>query len=200
MRLGGSKASPCIEAPAYVLIHDAAPAFCRSRFPIDRVLDCTRPRRRCHIQLSPVNDTVKRGSNGQIVETVDRRALWRAQTPQGFNFDAILAAHRSAVGGDFPDDAAVAESAGLTIRLVEGSGEENFKVHVTAEDMEDAAARNQLSRRLVLATPAPARASTFTPSDPGTMYGSAACECRTRGRSSVIPTPMSGCMHSLTPS
>ena len=48
-----------------------------------------------------------------IRETVDRAALWRAQTPQGFHFAAILAAHRAAAGQVLTDDAAVAEAAGI---------------------------------------------------------------------------------------
>jgi 2-C-methyl-D-erythritol 4-phosphate cytidylyltransferase/2-C-methyl-D-erythritol 2,4-cyclodiphosphate synthase len=117
--------------PGYVLIHDAARPFV-DRNLIDRVLVAL-DRDDGAIPALAVSDTIKRGTNGLIAETVDRRPLWRAQTPQGFHFDAILAAHRRAIGGDLPDDAAVAEKAGLTIRLVDGS-EHNFKV-TTAEDM-----------------------------------------------------------------
>jgi 2-C-methyl-D-erythritol 4-phosphate cytidylyltransferase/2-C-methyl-D-erythritol 2,4-cyclodiphosphate synthase len=59
--------------------------------------------------------------------TVDRTALWRAQTPQGFHFAAILAAHRAVAGHDLTDDAAVAERAGMTPLVVAGS-EDNLKV------------------------------------------------------------------------
>src|SRR6185437_15662946 len=81
----------------------------------------------------PVSDTVKRGVQGIVAETLDRAALWRAQTPQGFRYDKILAAHRAASGADLPDDAAVAERAGLAVRLVAGS-EDNFKV-TTSDDL-----------------------------------------------------------------
>ncbi len=70
---------------------------------------------------------MKRGADGLIAGTVDRTNLWRAQTPQGFHYREILAAHRAPKGLDLPDDAAVAERAGLTVRLVAGS-EANFKV------------------------------------------------------------------------
>ena len=62
-----------------------------------------------------------------IVETIGRERLWRAQTPQGFHFAAILAAHRRFAGAGLTDDAAVAEQAGLTVRLVPGD-EDNIKV------------------------------------------------------------------------
>jgi 2-C-methyl-D-erythritol 4-phosphate cytidylyltransferase/2-C-methyl-D-erythritol 2,4-cyclodiphosphate synthase len=63
---------------------------------------------------------------------VDRSGLWRAQTPQGFRFVEILAAHRAASNESVTDDAAVAEHAGLTVALVDGS-EGNLKV-TTNED------------------------------------------------------------------
>jgi 2-C-methyl-D-erythritol 4-phosphate cytidylyltransferase/2-C-methyl-D-erythritol 2,4-cyclodiphosphate synthase len=80
-----------------------------------------------------IRDTVKRGQDGIIRETLDRTSLWRAQTPQGFRYDAILAAHRASAGRDLSDDAAVAEAVGLAVRLIEGD-EENFKV-TTSDDL-----------------------------------------------------------------
>jgi 2-C-methyl-D-erythritol 4-phosphate cytidylyltransferase/2-C-methyl-D-erythritol 2,4-cyclodiphosphate synthase len=68
-----------------------------------------------------------------IRETVDRSALWRAQTPQGFHFEAILGAHRAAIGCDLTDDAAVAEAAGILPLIVDGS-EDNLKV-TTPDDL-----------------------------------------------------------------
>src|SRR5207237_9015040 len=71
--------------------------------------------------------------DGRILETINRSELWRAQTPQGFHFDAILAAHRQMAGRVLTDDAAVAEAAGIAPLIVAGS-EENLKV-TTAEDL-----------------------------------------------------------------
>ncbi len=65
-----------------------------------------------------------------------RAGLWRAQTPQGFRFRAIHDAHRRASlqqRMEFTDDAAIAEWAGLEVRLVAGSPD-NTKL-TTAEDM-----------------------------------------------------------------
>jgi 2-C-methyl-D-erythritol 4-phosphate cytidylyltransferase len=88
----------------------------------------------------PLADTLKRVADGAITETVDRRNLWRAQTPQGFNYAAILAAHHRAVteqaGIELTDDAMVAEKAGLTVEMVAGS-EENFKI-TTETDLQRA--------------------------------------------------------------
>jgi 2-C-methyl-D-erythritol 4-phosphate cytidylyltransferase/2-C-methyl-D-erythritol 2,4-cyclodiphosphate synthase len=112
-------------APERVLIHDAARPFVDEDV-INRVLAAldTAPGA---IPALPVADTVKRGAEGKIVATLDRASLFRAQTPQGFHFRAILAAHRAATGQELSDDAAVAEHAGLAVRLVAGS-EENLKV------------------------------------------------------------------------
>jgi 2-C-methyl-D-erythritol 4-phosphate cytidylyltransferase / 2-C-methyl-D-erythritol 2,4-cyclodiphosphate synthase len=119
------------DPPQRVLIHDGARPFL-DRGTVDRVLAALDAAPGA-IPALPVKDTVKRGADGRILETVDRAQLWRAQTPQGFDFAAILAAHRAARGSDLSDDAAVAERAGLAVRLVEGS-EANFKV-TTAEDL-----------------------------------------------------------------
>jgi 2-C-methyl-D-erythritol 4-phosphate cytidylyltransferase / 2-C-methyl-D-erythritol 2,4-cyclodiphosphate synthase len=117
-------------APDRVLIHDGARPFLDAA-TVDRVLAALDEADGA-IPALAMSDTVKRGENGCVIETVDRRHLWRAQTPQGFRFDAILAAHRAARGSDLSDDAAVAERAGLAVRLVAGS-EGNFKV-TTSED------------------------------------------------------------------
>ncbi|MEQ8965166.1 MAG: bifunctional 2-C-methyl-D-erythritol 4-phosphate cytidylyltransferase/2-C-methyl-D-erythritol 2,4-cyclodiphosphate synthase [Azospirillaceae bacterium] len=85
------------------------------------------------IAAVPVSDTLKRGDDdGRITSTIDRTALWRAQTPQGFRFAEILAAHRAAAGAALTDDAAVAERAGLAVALVP-SREENLKVTTEAD-------------------------------------------------------------------
>ena len=118
-------------APGRVLIHDAARPFLDESM-LDRVLGALDEADGA-IPALPVNDTVKRGANGLVAETLDRAGLWRVQTPQGFRYDKILAAHRAAIGADLPDDAAVAERAGLAVRLVAGS-EDNFKV-TTADDL-----------------------------------------------------------------
>lgn len=121
------------DGPERVLIHDAARPFIDSAV-ISRVID--------ELEISdgaiaalPVFDTIKRADGGglpRIAGTVPRERLWRAQTPQGFRYDAILAAHRNAAGTALTDDAAVAEAAGLTVSLVQGAPD-NMKI-TQAED------------------------------------------------------------------
>ncbi|MFB2532884.1 bifunctional 2-C-methyl-D-erythritol 4-phosphate cytidylyltransferase/2-C-methyl-D-erythritol 2,4-cyclodiphosphate synthase [Paracoccus sp. p3-h83] len=74
----------------------------------------------------PVTDALWRGDQGRVTGLVDRTGLWRAQTPQGFHFDAILAAHRAG-DGSAPDDVALAVAAGLPVAITAGS-EDNLKL------------------------------------------------------------------------
>ena len=112
-------------APDYVLIHDAARPLVDAD-TISRVIAAleTAP---AAIAAVPVIDTLKKGVDGFTAGTVDRSGLWRAQTPQGFRFSAILEAHRRLAGAGLTDDAAVAEAAGLPVALVLGSPD-NLKV------------------------------------------------------------------------
>jgi 2-C-methyl-D-erythritol 4-phosphate cytidylyltransferase/2-C-methyl-D-erythritol 2,4-cyclodiphosphate synthase len=112
-------------APRVVLIHDAARPFADAAL-ISRVVAAL-SRYAGAIPAVPVTDTLKRGREGLIDGTVERTGLWRAQTPQGFRFPEILAAHRRFAGIGLTDDAAVAEQAGLAVALVDGS-EDNVKV------------------------------------------------------------------------
>ncbi|MGV1013360.1 MAG: bifunctional 2-C-methyl-D-erythritol 4-phosphate cytidylyltransferase/2-C-methyl-D-erythritol 2,4-cyclodiphosphate synthase [Methyloceanibacter sp.] len=121
-------------APAAVLIHDAARPFIDADL-ITRVIASLD----AHAGALPclaVTDTLKRGTEGRVTGTLDRDGLWAAQTPQGFRFDAILAAHRAASQDstlNFTDDASVAEWFGLDVALVEGS-DHNRKL-TSAEDL-----------------------------------------------------------------
>lgn len=75
------------------------------------------------LPVVPVTDTIKRSFDGATVSgTEDRRQLYAAQTPQGFRFAEILAAHRRAATEptEFTDDAAIAEWAGHTVQLTTG--------------------------------------------------------------------------------
>src|SRR6185437_3037013 len=118
-------------SPERVLIHDGARPFV-DWGTIDRVLEALADAPAA-VPALKLADTIKRADDGHVLETVDRAQLWRAQTPQGFRYREILAAHRAAKGMDLPDDAAVAERAGLAVRLVAGS-EGNVKV-TTPEDL-----------------------------------------------------------------
>lgn len=124
--------------PEYVLIHDAARPLA-SRALIDRVIGALRAGADAAIPLLPVADTLRRREASGNWALVARDHLHRAQTPQGFRFDAILEAHLAHRGRQVTDDMSLAELAGLRIEAVAGE-ESNLKVtmpedFVTAEKL-----------------------------------------------------------------
>ncbi len=122
-------------SPRAVLIHDAARPFVTSDV-IDRVIDALEHHPGA-IAADPLSDTLKReGADGRVAATIDRAGLWRAQTPQGFDYRTIFAAHRRAAEAGlahFTDDAAIAEWAGIEVAMVPGSPR-NMKI-TTVEDI-----------------------------------------------------------------
>jgi len=117
-------------APDRVLIHDAARPFASAALigAVVRALDEAAGA----IPGLALADTIKRVAGDQVGGTVPREGLVRAQTPQGFRFAEILAAHRAARDASLTDDAAVAEAAGIPVRIVPGE-EGNVKVTEPAD-------------------------------------------------------------------
>lgn len=107
-----------------VLIHDVARAGITARIISDVIaaLDTAQGA----APALAVTDALWRGSDGAVEGSQSRDGLFRAQTPQGFHFDAILAAHRAHDGGA-ADDVQVARTAGLTVAIVAGD-EANLKI------------------------------------------------------------------------
>ena len=119
-------------APDVVLIHDGARPMIDGG-TISRVIGALAQHKGA-IPALPVADTLKRGQDGIITDTVNRAGLWRAQTPQGFVYADILAAHQAAASGpELTDDAMVLEQAGHHVTLVAGT-EENLKI-TTLDDL-----------------------------------------------------------------
>ena len=112
-----------------VLIHDGARPMV-SRALIARLIAAL-DRSVAAAPAVPVTDALWRGRDLHVVGTQDRTGLWRAQTPQAFHFDAILAAHRAHPGGA-ADDVEVARAAGLDVAIVEGD-EDNLKLTFAAD-------------------------------------------------------------------
>lgn len=113
----------------WVLVHDAARPCIRHE-DIDHMLERLRSHEVGGILGVPVNDTVKRtDQNGAITETVERRNLWRAATPQMFRLNTLKGALESAQekGLIVTDEASAIEQAGLTPVMVEGHAD-NIKI------------------------------------------------------------------------
>ena len=141
--LGGFSQRP---APGdWVLVHDMARPCVRPERIRSRIDELDGDEVGGLLAL-PVVDTLKRADGAQRVrETVDRAALWRAQTPQVFRFAVLERALREAraSGVTITDEAMAVERLGLAPRLLRGSAD-NIKVTV-ADDME--LANYYLSRR-----------------------------------------------------
>ncbi|ANT59214.1 bifunctional 2-C-methyl-D-erythritol 4-phosphate cytidylyltransferase/2-C-methyl-D-erythritol 2,4-cyclodiphosphate synthase [Salipiger sp. CCB-MM3] len=110
--------------PRKVLIHDVARP-CVSPQIIDAVLAALDSAPGAAPAL-PVTDALWTGAGGEVTGTQDRSGLFRAQTPQGFHYTAIRAAHAAHPGGA-ADDVEVARAAGLAVRIVPGE-ERNLKI------------------------------------------------------------------------
>jgi 2-C-methyl-D-erythritol 4-phosphate cytidylyltransferase/2-C-methyl-D-erythritol 2,4-cyclodiphosphate synthase len=121
-------------APDFVLIHDAARPLV-SQAVIGRVIASLAEGNDAAIPLLPVADTLKRNAADSWT-TVPRDGLLRAQTPQGFRYDAIRAAHHAHGALAVTDDMALAEAAGLKIAAVAGE-ETNMKI-TSPEDFDHA--------------------------------------------------------------
>lgn len=114
-------------APEFVLVHDVARAFVPVAV-VARVVAALQAGADAVIPVLPVTDTLTAvDADGAVLGTVDRAPLRAVQTPQGFRFDALVAAHRAATGVDHTDDASLVERHGGRVVAVEGA-EEAFKV------------------------------------------------------------------------
>ena len=115
----GLEALAGTEQPDFVLIHDAA----RPVIPtivIDRVLDALEISEAATPAIS-VADTLAHTSDGKIEAPISRDGLVQVQTPQGFRFKEILAAHRAHADAVTTDDISMIRLAGGTAVIVEGS-------------------------------------------------------------------------------
>ncbi len=126
----------------YVAIHDAARP-CLSGVWIDDVFAAAQ-RDGAAILAAPVAATLKRvaavspsgnsprgkGSR-HIIETVDRRDLWEAQTPQVFCRDLLLQAYAQRGPGPVTDDAQLVERLGQSVTIVPCS---SLNLKITTRD------------------------------------------------------------------
>ena len=114
------------DAPDFVLIHDAARPLVSSKV-VEAVVAALEAGADAALPMVAASDTLRRRDSQGRWTLVPRDGLFRAQTPQGFAFAKILAAHRDYAQEEVTDDVALAELAGLRVQMVEGE-EKNIKV------------------------------------------------------------------------
>jgi 2-C-methyl-D-erythritol 4-phosphate cytidylyltransferase len=104
----------------FVAVHDAARP-CLTDAWIDDVFSAAQ-RDGAAILATPVAATLKRvdekGQATRIVETVDRRSLWEAQTPQVFRRDVLIQAYAKHGREPATDDAQLVERLGQAVTVV----------------------------------------------------------------------------------
>lgn len=108
----------------HVLIHDVARPLVDQAM-IGRVCSALHSAKGAAPALA-VSDALWSSIDGHVAGATDRTNLYRAQTPQGFEFDAILAAHKNHTG-NAADDVEIARAAGITVEIVAGD-ERNLKI------------------------------------------------------------------------
>jgi len=123
----------------FVAIHDGARPLVKTE-DINRVIDVAE-RDNSAILAIPVADTLKRVVDTYIITTVNREQLFCAQTPQVFQYDLIIEAHKDLAknaDNSLTDDAQLIESRGFKVKIVEPTGL-NLKI-TTQQDMDVAEA------------------------------------------------------------
>jgi len=117
-----------------VLIHDGA----RCLATPDLFNACSEAILHCSglIAAVPIKDTIKVVDDNDIIKsTPERKRLWAAQTPQGFDVKLLKQCHAEGVrqGWEVTDDAALFEKCGIEVRIVPGE-ETNLKI-TTPQDL-----------------------------------------------------------------
>ncbi|WP_373532095.1 2-C-methyl-D-erythritol 4-phosphate cytidylyltransferase [Vampirovibrio sp.] len=119
-----------------VVVHDAARPLIQSAL-IGQALQAVAQGAKGSVVAIPVVDTIKQidPHTGTIHQTLDRTTLWRAQTPQVFEFSALQSAHQQVPQATpVTDDAQLLELAGIgPIQIIQGA-ESNLKI-TTQEDI-----------------------------------------------------------------
>jgi 2-C-methyl-D-erythritol 4-phosphate cytidylyltransferase len=116
-----------------VLVHDGVRSLV-SEDLIDRVIEATR-KAGAAVPAIPVEDTIKLVEGDEVSRTLDRKRLFRVQTPQGFSHPILKAALDKATEESFygTDEASLVERTGKKVLVVQGDPK-NIKI-TTPEDL-----------------------------------------------------------------
>ena len=119
----------------WVLVHDAARPCVRVE-DLDLLINSLKDETVGGLLAMPVKDTMKRATDDQhVIDTVERKNLWHAFTPQMFRLAMLRDALEQAIenGALVTDEASAIEMAGHQPRLIE-SHADNIKI-TTSEDL-----------------------------------------------------------------
>jgi len=115
-----------------VLVHDAARPFATPA--LARAVAGAAALRGAALAALAATDTVKRAEEDRVLETLDRRTVWLAQTPQGFRAAVLRRAFEAAgaASGGATDECQLVERLGEPVVLVPGEAG-NFKITGAAD-------------------------------------------------------------------
>ena len=120
--------------PDIVLVHDAVRPLLRGSMIKEVVRVCIKSS--AAVVAVRVKDTIKTERvKGFFARTMERSKLWAVQTPQCFQTDLLMKAHRAARQTGFlgTDEASLVERLGVPVRIVEGDYR-NIKI-TTRDDL-----------------------------------------------------------------
>lgn len=111
----------------WVLVHDAARP-CITSVDIHKLIATLKDDATGGILALPSHDTLKQVNGDNIQQTLDRRTVWRALTPQMFRFGVLTQALEQTAGNlAITDEASALELIGLPAQIVEGRPD-NIKI------------------------------------------------------------------------
>jgi len=113
---------------SWVMVHDAArPNLYLS--DVEKLKAAVSKEPYGGILASPAKDTLKKTDGKNVLETLDRKTIWHALTPQMFRIGKLFSALNQAIldGIEITDEASAMEYMGAKVLLVEGR-KDNFKL------------------------------------------------------------------------
>ncbi len=110
-----------------VCIHDAARPFLTQEVINNSINGCENSDGA--ITAVPSRDTIKIGYNGNVKNTIERKSVWLAQTPQAFCKSKLNIAAKNGEKNKLfvTDESMLMEEMGYRVKLVDGD-EDNFKI------------------------------------------------------------------------
>jgi 2-C-methyl-D-erythritol 4-phosphate cytidylyltransferase len=120
------------KASNFVAVHDAARPLVSTK-DIKAIFQKA-VQKKAAIAVEKTKDTIKAVKNGSIAETIDRKPLWNAQTPQIFATNILIKAYSNPIAPNITDDSELVEKLGTKVFIVETSSP-NFKI-TSQQDLE----------------------------------------------------------------
>jgi 2-C-methyl-D-erythritol 4-phosphate cytidylyltransferase len=118
----------------YVLIHDGVRPFISTSVILDAIQMCIE--KKAVVVCSKTVDTVKVVRNNEIVQTMDRKVLWNAETPQCFEYKLLMSCMEKALRTEnsFTDESSILEYFGQKVYVCENK-DINIKI-TSRKDLE----------------------------------------------------------------